>query len=108
MAHAQKLSEQVKSLTLRVRELEIALRTKSNDDTGGTQLLSALTVDTEVAFEDDLSNMSEAIGSVSLGQDGQARYHGESAGAEVGRFPSHALRTIHVCHSVPARPISGV
>jgi hypothetical protein len=107
MAHAQKLSEQVKSLTSRVRELETALQNKSNDDTGFTQLLSVLAVDPEVAFEDDLNSMSETIGSLSIGHDGQAKYHGESAGSEVGRFHTHVLCTISICHLVPARPIFG-
>jgi len=78
MAQAQRLSEQVKSLNSRVRELEAALA--QNRGAGDT-------LDTRTSSDSDISDegikaVSEAIGSLSIGLDGQAKYHGESAGAE--------------------------
>ncbi|KAG6889960.1 hypothetical protein C0992_003440 [Termitomyces sp. T32_za158] len=78
MAQAQKLTEQVKSLNARVRELEATLalsRTSADRDDG---LRSAR----ELLEPDDVDAVSEAVGSLSLGVDGQAKYHGESAGSE--------------------------
>ncbi|KAF5383832.1 hypothetical protein D9615_003679 [Tricholomella constricta] len=76
MAQAQRLSEQVKSLNSRVRELEAALaQTQSTKETIDTQT-------SPEPHDEGLQAMSEAIGSLSLGIDGQAKYHGESAGSE--------------------------
>ncbi|KAG5641983.1 hypothetical protein DXG03_003836 [Asterophora parasitica] len=76
MAQAQRLSEQVKSLNSKVRELEAALsQARSNQETHDTQSRSE-------SNDDRLTAVSEAIGSLSLGVDGQAKYHGESAGSE--------------------------
>ncbi|KAG6861339.1 hypothetical protein C0995_001318 [Termitomyces sp. Mi166 len=76
MAQAQKLSEQVKTLNARVRELETALslsRVPERDRLGTHR---------EPGQADSVEAISEAIGSLSLGVDGQAKYHGESAGSE--------------------------
>ncbi|KAG6812396.1 hypothetical protein H0H92_003077 [Tricholoma furcatifolium] len=72
---AQRLSEQVKSLNSRVRELEAALAraTGVSDD-------SVLRDRDKAPEEVDL--ISDAIGSLALGVDGQAKYHGQSAGSE--------------------------
>ncbi|KNZ76146.1 hypothetical protein J132_11368 [Termitomyces sp. J132] len=78
MAQAQKLSEQVKFLHARVRELEAALamsRVSEERDDG-------FRADHEAGQADCVDAVSEAIGSLSLGVDGQAKYHGESAGSE--------------------------
>ncbi|KAG5338430.1 hypothetical protein C0989_007314 [Termitomyces sp. Mn162] len=76
MAQAQKLSEQVKFLHARVRELEAALamsRASEERDDG-------FRADHQAGQADCVDAVSEAIGSLSLGVDGQAKYHGESAG----------------------------
>ncbi|KAF8631863.1 hypothetical protein AX15_002133 [Amanita polypyramis BW_CC] len=70
MAHAEKLSEQVKALTLKVQELESALAQAKNDDIQAT------------GHDIVINDVSKAIGSLSIGSDGQTRYHGESAGSE--------------------------
>lgn len=79
MAHAQRLTEQVKNLTSRVHELETILR-----ETGGN---NAYTIpdSTPVSGSDDedIIDIYETIGSLSIGPDGQSKYHGESASSEV-------------------------
>ncbi|KAF8074813.1 hypothetical protein FPV67DRAFT_1665576 [Lyophyllum atratum] len=80
MAQAQRLSEQVKSLNSRVRELEAALA--HNRRTGDT-IDAQTSSHSDVCYDDDgVTAVSEAIGSLSLGLEGQAKYHGESAGSE--------------------------
>ncbi|PFH46879.1 hypothetical protein AMATHDRAFT_68883 [Amanita thiersii Skay4041] len=75
MAHAEKLAEQVKVLTLRVQELESALTQSKNDETSNQpQVLEK--------DEIEIHQVSKAIGSLAIGSDGQAKYHGESAGSE--------------------------
>lgn len=86
MAQAQKLSEQVKTLHARVRELEIALASSRSSDERDDAFCSAR----ELGLSDGVEAVSEAIGSLSLGIDGQAKYHGESAGSEV-RCPTRSL-----------------
>ncbi|RXW14682.1 hypothetical protein EST38_g11178 [Candolleomyces aberdarensis] len=77
MAHAQRLQEQVKSLTSRCRELERELAQAKGDDAAVEPY-----VPPHRDSPDNLSNMSETLGSLSIGLDGQARYHGETAGSE--------------------------
>ena len=79
MAHAQRLQEQVKSLTSRCRELERELAQAKGDDAAVEPF-----VPPHRNSPDNLSNVSETLGSLSIGLDGQARYHGETAGSEVG------------------------
>ncbi|KAG6899879.1 hypothetical protein C0993_005849 [Termitomyces sp. T159_Od127] len=81
MAQAQKLSEQVKMLHARVRELETALASSRTADDRDDGFRTAR----EPGQLDGIEAVSEAIGSLSLGVDGQAKYHGESAGSEVRR-----------------------
>lgn len=74
MAHAEKLSDQVKALTLRVRQLEGALA-QAKEEPVAPHIQSA-------TAQDSVHEVSKAIGSLSIGSDGQAKYHGESAGSE--------------------------
>ncbi|KAG5637746.1 hypothetical protein H0H81_003384 [Sphagnurus paluster] len=78
MAQAQRLAEQVKSLNSKIRGLEAALaEEKAKSTEGENHTLTSAAPD-----DGGLKAVSEAIGSLSLGMDGQAKYHGESAGAE--------------------------
>ncbi|KDQ61553.1 hypothetical protein JAAARDRAFT_704939 [Jaapia argillacea MUCL 33604] len=90
-AHAQKLSEQVKSMSARIKELEKALSNAQSQ--GGRTAQPTLQHDmsressnspTFSAPDDSkLEFVSDAIGSLSIGVEGQARYHGGTAGSEV-------------------------
>jgi len=91
MAHAQRLAEQVKVANARIKELECAL-SEAQLQTGreGSHPLLQLnnmndteTSSLETIFDDGIPEISEAIGSLSIGSDGKAKYHGESAGSEV-------------------------
>ncbi|KIJ65704.1 hypothetical protein HYDPIDRAFT_110852 [Hydnomerulius pinastri MD-312] len=91
MAHAERLTEQVKSMTDRIKELEQALdeSQKGSGTSGPHPLLqqssSAETTqlpDLQTIFDNEMHEVTDAIGSLSIGLDGQAKYHGESAGSE--------------------------
>ncbi|KAK2463713.1 hypothetical protein APHAL10511_004464 [Amanita phalloides] len=74
MARAEKLSEEVKALTLKVQQLEAALAQEKDD---------AITPQIQIPrHETSVNEVLKAIGSLSIGSDGQTRYHGESAGSE--------------------------
>ena len=80
MAHAQRLSEQVESLKARVQELELALaKGETNCIPRSMPAAAADLSDTDV---------TEAIGSLSIGVYGQSKYHGESASSEVSLLSS--------------------
>lgn len=83
MATTQKLSEQVKRLTLQVQELEAALSQQQSKDEGDDP--PPLINHTEPVYDAGTQGVSNTIGSLSIGVQGQAKYHGESAGSEVGR-----------------------
>lgn len=84
MAHAQRLSETNKTLTSRIHELESALAQAHAKDDGTHPLLqSDLDLNPDGDHDNNLNHVSEAIGSLSIGLDGQSKYHGESAGSEV-------------------------
>ncbi|KAL1738782.1 hypothetical protein HDZ31DRAFT_69625 [Schizophyllum fasciatum] len=76
LAHSQKLGEHVKSLQNRVRELEAALATSRDDH----PLLQPSQLPSSA--EDELERVTSAIGMLSIGADGQARYQGDSAASE--------------------------
>ncbi|TFY75022.1 hypothetical protein EWM64_g8991 [Hericium alpestre] len=89
MAHAQRLSEQVKSMSARIKELELALAESQSpgllhpllqpsSDSGSAQEGSRH----ESPDDPDLEGLSEVIGSLSIGNDGKSKYHGETAGVE--------------------------
>ena len=77
LAHSQKLGEHVKSLQNRVRELEAALAASRDDHPllQPEQLPGSST-------DDDVQRVTNAIGMLSIGADGQARYQGDSAQSE--------------------------
>ncbi|KAF9457528.1 fungal-specific transcription factor domain-containing protein [Collybia nuda] len=98
MAHAQKLTEQVKTLTSRVRELESTLHeTSSNDQGSNHNPLPETTTAGDVPLREDANDVYEAIGSLSIGLDGQTKYHGESASSEYLQsllsFPKEDFKT---------------
>ncbi|KAG0709249.1 fungal-specific transcription factor domain-containing protein [Suillus ampliporus] len=94
MVHAQRLSEQVKSMTARIRELEEALDEshKSNrDGSGPYPFLQAPSQSHErvelpelrTIYDDiEVRDISDSIGSLSIDVDGRTKYHGESVGSE--------------------------
>jgi hypothetical protein len=106
MAHAQRLQEQVKSLTSRCRELERELAQAKGDDA-----VIEPFVPPHGSSPDNLSNVSETLGSLSIGLDGQAKYHGETAGSEVriplarGRF-SYRVHPQYFQDLLPVMPVS--
>ncbi|KAK7061130.1 hypothetical protein VNI00_000866 [Paramarasmius palmivorus] len=84
MAHAQKLQEQVKSLTARIRDLEATLA----ETNGGVSRLSQdprenSANEIDVLYEKGFQQVSESMGSLSIGSEGQSIYHGESAATEL-------------------------
>jgi hypothetical protein len=92
MAHAQQLTEKVKSQSTRIRELEDALSQAL--DTAGADgnhpLLkpSARGGSTDEAelgtiYDNELEGVSDTMGSLSIGLEGQAKYYGETASSEV-------------------------
>jgi hypothetical protein len=92
MVHAQKLSERVKAQKARISELEHALsQALAVGGAEGSHPLLQSTALRETQEELELENIydtgfrdvSDAIGSLSIGLDGQSKYHGESAGSEV-------------------------
>ncbi|KZT27831.1 hypothetical protein NEOLEDRAFT_1059670 [Neolentinus lepideus HHB14362 ss-1] len=90
-AHARKLTEQNKQQVARIRELEKALADAQAGNGGGPHplLQSASTSSSsagipESTLAEDATDceVSKAIGSLAIGNDGQVKYHGESAGSE--------------------------
>jgi hypothetical protein len=109
MAHAQELSKQVKQLTSRVRELEELLemraphllKMKVEKQEPAEPPMNHLEFDSSFELEhyqdgtsgspgpidhhseEEVKGVTEALGSLAIGQDGQMRYRGVTAGAEV-------------------------
>jgi len=101
MAHAQKLAEQVKSMSARIQELEEALQQTQAGDAVHPLLTRA---DEEPLWDPTLEDVSEAIGSLFIGADGQAKYHGGSAGSEVRHIlPTEAMLMRMPFLTVPSR-----
>lgn len=113
MAHAQELSKQVKQLTLRVRELEELLemraphllKMKVTKQEPAESLMQSIEQESFLELENpqdasspatpeqhehheedetEVKGITEGLGSLAIGQDGQMRYRGVTAGAEVG------------------------
>ena len=95
MAHAQRLTEQVKTMSARIKQLETALA----DARIGPLPLAALEDrpavsqrflqdgdPVDVKYEGDVDSMSKSLGSLAIDGEGKAQYYGETAGAEVRRL----------------------
>ena len=107
MAHAQRLTEQVKTMSARIKQLEAALADAQigplplaafGDGQAVPQRLSQDGEPIDVKREGDMDNMSKGLGSLAIDGEGKAQYYGETAGAEV-RFRSPfflSLRATHV------------
>ncbi|THU99159.1 hypothetical protein K435DRAFT_828264 [Dendrothele bispora CBS 962.96] len=78
----QRLSDQIKTLQARVRELEAALGQNSSNPHPATSLPEPPGQEYDELYEKGLQDLSSSIGSLSIGSDGQAQYHGESAASE--------------------------
>jgi len=111
MAHAEELSDQVKQLNSRVQELEQMLRVQaqlSKMNTAKQELIEPQshplkpgspakldnyheaipnsppeTIEESFRYGVEVKHVTDRIGSLAIGQEGQMRYRGETAGAEV-------------------------
>lgn len=93
MAHAQRLSEQVKTMSGRIKELEEALHKSQKSNRSGSEphpLLQTPSQSREYAelpelrtiYDEEVHDVSESIGSLSIDVNGRTKYHGESVGSE--------------------------
>ncbi|KAG2011562.1 hypothetical protein CC2G_011664 [Coprinopsis cinerea AmutBmut pab1-1] len=93
MAHAQRLQEEVKTLTAKVNELQAQLAEAGLKDKSAPRFTPPHMVQgmRSVESHERGENGSASIGSLSIGVNGQAKYHGESAGSEYLQdlLPSH-------------------
>ena len=96
MAHAQRLTEQVKTMSARIKQLEASLSDAQigplpfaalEDEPAVSQRSSQDGEWIDVKHEGDMENMSKGLGSLAIDGEGKAQYYGETAGAEV-RFRS--------------------
>ncbi len=95
MAHAQRLTEQVKTMSARIKQLETALAHAQNGSLplpafGDDSLSQDSLQDSEsnnVKFEGDVESVSKSLGSLAIDGEGKAQYYGETAGAEVRYLP---------------------
>ena len=90
MAHAERLTQQVKSMSSRIKELEAALANTQNGSQMHPLLRDANSRDDlavlgelESTFAAEMDEVSDTIGSLSISQDGKTRYHGETTSSEV-------------------------
>lgn len=91
MAHAQRLTEQVKTMSVRIKQLETALADVQNGqlphaalgDGHVSQDSLQDTESTDVDYERDMDSVSKSLGSLAIDREGKAQYYGETAGAEV-------------------------
>ncbi|KZV72233.1 hypothetical protein PENSPDRAFT_629068 [Peniophora sp. CONT] len=89
MAHAERLTQQVKSMSSRIKELEAALANTQNGsqmhpllrDAGSRDDMAVLG-ELESTFAAEMDEVSDTIGSLSISQDGKTRYHGETTSSE--------------------------
>lgn len=103
MAHAQKLTDQVKTKSARIKELEHALSEKCQS--GEHPLLKGVGSEVEIEgpdletlYDPELLSVSDAIGSLQICEDGGVKYHGESIGSEV--FRAHVFTVFAVTYNV--------
>jgi hypothetical protein len=96
MARAQRLTEQVQSMSLRIKQLETALSNAPN----GSLALAALESDpvsegslqvcepNAAEYEGEVDTVSKSMGSLAINSEGKGQYYGASAGPEVrSRLP---------------------
>jgi len=106
MAHAEELSDQVKQLSSRVQELEQMLQMQAQlSNTAKSEQMepspkpgspakldnyheairnsSPETIEESLRYGAEVKRVTDRIGSLAIGQEGQMRYRGETAGAEV-------------------------
>jgi hypothetical protein len=102
MARAQRLTEQVKTMAARIKQLELALANAENGPLalaalGDSQASLQDAEPNDVEYEGDFGeddSVSKLMGSLAVNSEGQAHYYGATAGAEVRCFfpdlsPSH-------------------
>ncbi|KAI0320858.1 fungal-specific transcription factor domain-containing protein [Amylostereum chailletii] len=89
MAHAERLTQQVKTMSARIKELEDALAKTQNGSQSHPLLRDvdrrdggAIVSELEGTFAAEMEEVAETIGSLSIGLDGKTKYHGETAGSE--------------------------
>jgi hypothetical protein len=75
-------------MSARIEELERALaqsRSETSADTHPSLVNREVyeIPDLQTIYDTGLHDISDSIGSLSIGVDGQAKYHGETAGSEV-------------------------
>jgi hypothetical protein len=119
MAHAERLTQQVKAMSTRIKELEHAL---AKTQTGNSHPLlrdadprdgATIVTELEGTFAAEMEEVSDAIGSLSIAMDGKTTYHGETASSEVctssARLSTHPLsistlpRTYQPSSAVPPK-----
>lgn len=93
MAHAQKLEAEVKTMKSKIKELQTALasaqRATPPNTHGSTSFLTSKSpqdCDPDLSMHPNYAEVDEItteMGSVSIGSDGQTKYHGSFAGSEV-------------------------
>jgi hypothetical protein len=103
MARAQMLTEQVKTMAARIKQLETALASAEN----GPMALAALgdgqdsLQDCEpnvVEYEGELDRVSKFMGSLAITSEGKGHYYGATAGPEVrSLFPDRPSKLLMLC-----------
>jgi hypothetical protein len=93
MAHAERLTAQVKTMSARIKELEATLANAQKASLpSGNEPVSQLEgsfQDSELTgdkYERDLDSVSKNLGSLAIDGEGKAQYYGVTAGAEVRPF----------------------
>jgi hypothetical protein len=97
MAHAQRLTGQVKTMSARIKQLETALADARigplplaalEDRPAVSQPPSQDGDPVDVKYEGETDGISKSLGSLAIDGEGKAQYYGETAGAEVRRLVS--------------------
>ena len=88
MAHAQRLTEQVKTMSARIKQLETALAHAENGSLphpafGDDSLSQEDGESGNTKYEGDVESASKCLGSLAIDGEGKSQYYGETAGAEV-------------------------
>jgi TolA-binding protein len=102
MARAQKLKEQVQTMSGRIKQLETALANVQNGSLSLAALENVSVSDSlqdrepdAVEYERELDDVSRSMGSLAINSEGKAQYYGASAGPEVrSRSPDPVFRLL--------------